>query len=266
MLKKLITRIWLSLPGTERIEKYFINYFLHNMTLRTQDIVPHSDEGKEILKYWFDMQHYIDARVSRVCGSYYDRKHPKHYMWLGMNQYLYDGVKEGERVLDIGCGASFYQQWIAEKAASVVGVDIRQDRIDLANRNNKKKNVHFELLDVMDGVPDDRFDVAICSHVLEHLDEPVEMLSRLAEKIPRVLVKVPMVDSNWMKLVKRDIGMFWMDDPDHRREYTEELLREHLEEGGWQVVEIIRGHDLRATAISRCLADSESYLESSSSS
>jgi len=264
-MKKLISKIWFSFPGTVRVERYLINYFLHNMSIRTQNIAPKSDEGILVLKYWFGLQKFVDSRVSRVCGSYYDRRHPKHYLWLGHNQYLYDGVKPGEKVLDIGCGASFYQQWIADKADEVVGVDIRQDRVDLARKNNTKKNVHFELMDVMNGLPDDKFDVAICSHVLEHLEEPVEMLSSLANKIPRLLVKVPMVDSNWNKLVKKDIGMFWMDDPDHRREYTEELLREQLEKGGWQVVEIIRGADLRATAISRYLNNSENRSGISSS-
>lgn len=41
-----------------------------------------------------------------------------------------------------------------------------------------------------------------------------------------------------------------MDDSDHRREHTEDLLRQQLEASGWQVIEIIRGYDLRATAIS----------------
>jgi SAM-dependent methyltransferase len=130
----------------------------------------------------------------------------------------------------------------AEKAADVVGVDNRPDLIELARRNNQKPNVHFELMDATEKLPSGQFDVAILSHVIEHLDDPMPLLDSL--------VKVPMEDAHWFKLVKREIGMFWMDDSDHRREYTEDLLREQLEASGWHVIEITRGYDLRATAIS----------------
>jgi hypothetical protein len=129
-------------------------------------------------------------------------------------------------------------------------VDSRPDRIQIAKSNNRKVNVRYELLDVDRDLPDGEFDVIICSHVLEHLDNPIPVLSRLAKKAPSLLVKVPLEDAHWMKLVKRDIGMEWMDDSDHRREYTEGSLREELETSGWQVVEMVRGYDLRAKAVS----------------
>ena len=76
--------------------------------------------------------------------------------------------------------------------------------------------------------------------------------------MPRLLVKVPLVDNHWWKLVKKDIGLFYLDGMDHRREYTEELLREQLEASGWRIIEMIRGFDLRTTAIStRCVTDSQ---------
>jgi len=215
-------------------------------------ITPGSIAGRASLQFWFGVQQFANAQINTICSAYYDQKHPKHYLWLGHNQYLYDGVRPGERVLDVGCGASYYPQWIAEKAAEVVGVDIRPERIDLARRNNQCDNVRFELMDVTREVPAGSFDVVICSHVLEHLDDPVAVLQGLARKVPRLLVKVPLVDSDWMKLVKQDIGMFSMDDADHQREYTEDLLREQLETSGWRVVEMIRGYDLRATALSTC--------------
>jgi len=243
----------------KEVRRQLLDFLLHSEQLvEAKRITPGSAAGRQSLKFWFEVQQFADRQINLICNAYYNHKHPKHYLWLGHNQYLYDGVQAGERVLDIGCGASYYQQWIAEKAAEVVGVDVVPDRIELSRRHNQKPNVRFQLMDVIRDLPDGQFDVAICSHVIEHLDDPIPMLNSLAKRIRRLLVKVPLVDAHWMKLVKRDIGMFWMDDADHRREYTEDLLRRQLEASGWQVNEMIRGYDLRATAISTYFSDDDS--------
>lgn len=252
-----LTSYWLSKARDAREERCLLEFWLKAEIQLASQVTPQSESGRRALKFWFDLQRFTERQINVVCNQYYDGKHPKHYLWQGHNQYLYDGVKEGERVLDIGCGSSYYQQWIAEKAVEVVAVDIRPDRVELSWRNNQKPNVRFKVMDVTRELPEGQFDVAICSHVLEHLGDPITMLNSLATKVPRLLVKVPLVDAHWMKLVKRDIGMFWMDDADHRREYTEDLLREELEASGWQVTEMIRGYDLRATAISTYLSDDE---------
>lgn len=224
---------------------------------------PGSREGQEALRLWFEARTVLDGCVNRLCNQYYDGRHPKHYLWRVHNEYLIDGVRPGEHVLDIGCGNSAYQQWIAEKASDVLGIDIRPERIDEARRNCTMANVRFELMDITETVPPGPFDVVICSHVLEHLDDPVAVLRRLSGAIPRILVKVPLEDSDWMKLVKRDLGLFWMDDHDHRREYTEAMLREQLESAGWRLTDMVRGADLRATAVSTSTAEHGNTLKAS---
>jgi SAM-dependent methyltransferase len=237
-----------SIPKFKDSDTKFISFWVRQRELEDGEIQPYSETGRSLLKFWFEVQKFADSKINQICSTYYDGKHPKHYLWLGHNQFLYDRVHEHERVLDIGCGGSHYQQWLAQKAAEVVGVDILPDRIQMSVRNNTSPNVRYELIDVTERLPQGDFDVVICSHVLEHLDDPVSLLRKLASRVPRLLVKVPLVDSHWMKLVKKDIGMPWLDDGSHRREYTEEMLLDQLKESGWQITEIIRGYDLRASA------------------
>jgi SAM-dependent methyltransferase len=237
--------------------------WLFNVGLRQMGPPNHQSrkDQRRCLVFFFYLRKTIDQQINQYCSEYYDHKHPKHYLWREHSRYIYDNVQPGERVLDIGCGASEYPQWLSEKVQNVTCVDNRLIRVEQARKNNQKSNVFYEQMDVTTDLPCGRFDVAVCSHVLEHLDDPVLFLQKLAEKVPRIVVKVPLDDSDWMKLVKKDLGIFWMDDTDHRREYSMDLLRGHLEGAGWHIDEMIRGYDLRAIATSKLIqSDSTSVV------
>ncbi len=222
--------------------------------LPPSQIEPGSAEGRRAFEVWFNVMSLADRRINQYCMSYYDGRHPKHVMWRAHNAFIVENVLPGDRVLDIGCGASYYTQELAEIAESVTGIDVNPERVAASQAMNQKPNVTYRVMDATRDIPEDAFDVAVCSHVIEHLDDPVAFLARVAERVPRLIVKVPLVDSDWRKLVKKDVGLFWMDDRDHRREYTEALLSDQLADAGWEVDTLIRGFDLRATARSKGLA------------
>ena len=194
----------------------------------------------------------LDGAVQRhlnvAAGKAYAGRHPKHWLWVSHKRWILDRVRPGERVLDIGCGSSAYLLWMAEMGCRVTGCDLDPERIALARRTMSHENLGFEVRDVTRDPPGESFDVVICSHVIEHLDEPVPLLRALGRCAPRLIGAVPPEDSRWQKVMYRDLGLRWKDDEDHRREYTPALLREQLVAGGWRVDELHDGIDIKCAA------------------
>lgn len=190
----------------------------------------------------------VQRHLNVAAGKCYDGRHPKHWLWRSHKQWILDRVRPGERVLDIGCGSSAYLLWMAEMGCAVTGCDLDPARIELARRTMAHANLRFEVRDVTRDPPETPHDVVICSHVIEHLDDPVPLLRALGRCAPRLLAAVPPEDSRWQKVMYRDLGLRWKDDEDHRREYTPALVRAQLEAGGWAVEELHPGIDIKAAA------------------
>lgn len=214
------------------------------------------------LRWYQGIDQVLQVHMNRLAQRVYGGQHPRHWLWKSHKQFVLDRLKPGQRVLDVGCGASAYLLWMAEMGCKVTGCDIREDRIAQARSIMSHANLEFEVRDVTSEPPKAPFDVAICSHVIEHIDDPVPLLAALKMNAPKLIVCVPREDSRWQKLMFRDLGLLWKDDEDHRREYTPALLREQLERAGWRVTEMEVGLDLKAVAESSVDVP-ESYVDPS---
>jgi SAM-dependent methyltransferase len=99
-----------------------------------------------------------------------------------------------ERLVEIGCGAGSLLAELAARgvAAQLDGFDLSAPAIEIA-RSHGIPGVRVE---VFDGarVPaaDGAYDLAVLSHVLEHVPEPHALLAEAARVAPWVLVEVPL--------------------------------------------------------------------------
>ena len=78
---------------------------------------------------------------------------------------LYSLVPDNEDILDCGCGSGILAYLLSRKAKSISGVDIRKECVDFCNN---KINGKFEQGDLKDLNLNKKFDVVICSDVIEH--------------------------------------------------------------------------------------------------
>lgn len=245
---------WIIAHGSERSLKDILrlqSVWISNITRRSIELSKSDPEAaKPMLVTMLDFEKSVDRAINQLANHFYLGKHPKHYLWTSHNDFIVDSVEQGESVIDVGCGASQYTVRLAEKGAKVLGVDINAQRIETIQKNNMHPNLKYAVMDVAEELPREKFDVAICSHILEHMDNPVAFLSSLHNIASKIIVKVPRVDSGWKKLMKKDLGIFWLDDADHRKEYTWGILLDELERSGWKPVKQETGLDLRV--IARC--------------
>lgn len=80
---------------------------------------------------------------------------------------------KGKRVLDLGCGMGEMTKYYSKLGASfVLGVDISQNMLDIANKTNKLDNIEYKLLPLeeIDKI-NDKFDVVISSLAFHYIQD-----------------------------------------------------------------------------------------------
>ena len=101
------------------------------------------------------------------------------------------------RLVEIGCGAGSLLAELAARgvAPELDGFDLSAAAIGIA-RDQGLAGVRFEVFDGARVPADDRaYDVAVLSHVLEHVPEPGALLAEAARVAAWVVVEVPLEDN-----------------------------------------------------------------------
>ncbi|MFC1824168.1 class I SAM-dependent methyltransferase [Thermodesulfobacteriota bacterium] len=157
--------------------------------------------------------------------------HPKHRL-MNYHDWFLSHIEAGWTILDVGCGNGALSYDLAKKAKRVIGVDIMEDNIDRAKREFSLDNIDYlhgdaTLMDFKEEI-----DAVVLSNVLEHLDNRRGILKKLSQITKRFLIRVPLIDRDWITLYKMEMEIEWRLDPTHRLEYTYKSLEEELKQAG----------------------------------
>lgn len=133
--------------------------------------------------------------------------------------------------LDLGCGAGGVLSALSSslKPRMSLGLDGTQGAVDVAlTRGLPVRYADFRQPLQLPFAPN----VVTCLDVLEHLEDPVLALRHLAAEVTPdalLVVTVPAMPS---------LHSAWDDLCGHFRRYTPSLLRQHLQDGGWQPLRV----------------------------
>ena len=141
----------------------------------------------------------------------------------------------GKKVLDFGCGSGKFLRLINEHCGQVAGVEIQSDYVDALNSDS------ITCATSLDDIDDMSFDVCVSFHVLEHLPDPVEVLSKIKKKLTsggRLIVEVPHANDFLLSTIQNESFKQFTLWSQHLILHTRESLRRILTYGGFQNIEI----------------------------
>lgn len=195
---------------------------------------------EEALRFLFGAEDALTHAIDRASIAYGRGVHPKHRL-TGYHEFFVRNISPGSRVLDVGCGSGEVAADIAARVpgSTVTGIDMSADSIKTAAERHKLANLTFVCADARDETPGGPFDVVILSNVLEHLDERLDLLRRLAAatSAQRFLVRVPLFERNCTVPLRKELSLPYFSDPTHKIEHTVEELRAELSAAGLRIVQ-----------------------------
>jgi 2-polyprenyl-3-methyl-5-hydroxy-6-metoxy-1,4-benzoquinol methylase len=185
------------------------------------------------LRELFSLQDDLMRELEQTAIRYEGGIHPKHRV-TGYHRFFVERIRAGEKVLDIGCGNGSVAFSMAETGAVVTGIDINESLIQSARHRYERANLSFITGDATKGLPSGCFDVVVLSNVLEHIDDRQQFLMNVCEKArpKRLLIRVPMINRNWVVPLRKELGMSYLSDPTHSLEYTRDGLEAELRDAG----------------------------------
>lgn len=152
-------------------------------------------------------------------------------------------LRPGERILDVGCGSGEIARLMHARGCAVVGIELSPEKAAKARAFCDEVLVgNIEAMPL--AFEPGSFDVIVLSNILEHLNNPVATLRRLAPLLRptgRAFVDLPNV-AHWgvrLRLLRgrwdyEDAGIL---DRTHLRFYTRKTAREMLEQTGFEILE-----------------------------
>ncbi len=158
-------------------------------------------------------------------------------------EWFLENIEPDLVVLDVGCNTGMMPAVMSSKASFVYGIEINCKLIEEAKRKRQSENIEFICADAtaFDYTPLRAIDCVTLSNVLEHIEYRVEFLQKLITQIKwndkkRLLIRVPMIDREWIAVYKKEMGVEWRLDPTHFTEYTLEQFEDELLRAGVKIL------------------------------
>ena len=93
----------------------------------------------------------------------------------------------GQRIVDVGCGGGILTEGLAKKGADVLGIDLSEDLIDIADLHSLESgvNAHYQKIsaETLAEQQPASFDHVMCMEMLEHVPDPASIIDACARLV-----------------------------------------------------------------------------------
>jgi len=170
--------------------------------------------------------------------------HPKHRI-IRYKEWFLDNINKDDVVLDVGCNTGMMPEFLSQKAAFIYGIEIERKLIAEAKIKRQKDNIEFI------GADATAYDYTQCSpiscvtlsNVLEHIEHRVDFIKKLIKQVSwqdeankKLLIRVPMIDREWITVYKKELGIDYRLDSTHYTEYTYTQFEQELTQSGIEIL------------------------------
>ncbi len=133
----------------------------------------HQRVGEQSSQYYDEMY----ASSEEYCKPYWQSRY--YFIWTVLVDRL--RLASPTKILEIGCGSGQFAELLhRDLQLEYVGIDISSTAIAQA-RSKSLGNFRFEVADALESpLLDGEYDSIVCTEVLEHLEEDLELLGRIA--------------------------------------------------------------------------------------
>ena len=120
-------------------------------------------------------------------------------------------------VLDLGCGAGFLANYLANRGHQVTGIDTTPENLVIAREHDRSQTVDYQLGDACDlPVPDGSVDVVCAMDLLEHVEKPMRVIGEASRALaPSGLFFFHTFNRNWLAnlIVIKGVELFVKNTP-----------------------------------------------------
>ena len=193
---------------------------------------------KKIIGNYYSSDDYIshDDKVSGIFDSIYGlvRTYQLNKKKKLIGKYF---NKSNGKILDIGCGAGDFLQYMKENHWNINGVDTSNKARKIVN-----KKLNIKVMDPKDWINNkEKYDVITCWHSLEHVHEPWVYLDKIKKSLTLdgfLIVALPNYQSTDAKIYKE----FWAayDTPRHLYHFTIKSMNKTIKPHGLNIESIYR--------------------------
>ena len=157
-------------------------------------------------------------------------------LWMAIDgDICFHSYKGTGRLIDIGCNEGQGLEIYSKNGFSVEGLELNE----VAAESARKKGFTVHTGDLSTFNPENKYDVAVLSHLIEHSENPdrfINDLSRILKPAGQVWITCPNIGS-WLRSV---FGRFWINwhPPFHITFFSAETITRLLNKSGFEILKI----------------------------